>query len=106
MRHQWVTSGAQPTNICANCQSHGSCPLPNSFVSDVSPMNITGYIRRFHVTDKYIVIFIGTDEQVDLNLSELCSSVNSSVNQWIYSNFLGLEDKFIGFNGRMNPDLL
>jgi hypothetical protein len=61
-------------------------------------MNITGYIRRFHVTDEYIVTFVGTNEQVNLNSSELCSSVDSSVNQRIYSTFVGLEDKFIGFN--------
>jgi hypothetical protein len=32
------------------------------FVDDVSPMNVIVYIRRFHVTDKNIITFIGTDE--------------------------------------------
>jgi hypothetical protein len=25
-------------------------------------MNVTRYIRRFHITDEYIVTFVGTDE--------------------------------------------
>jgi hypothetical protein len=37
-------------------------PRPSTFIGDVSPMNIIGYIRRFHVTDEYIVTFIDTDE--------------------------------------------
>jgi hypothetical protein len=47
----------------------------------MSPMNTIRYIRRFHVTDKYIVTFIGTYEQVDLNLLELRLSIDSSVNR-------------------------
>jgi hypothetical protein len=35
---------------------------PGIFISDMSPMNVTRYIRRFHVTDEYIVTFVGTDE--------------------------------------------
>jgi hypothetical protein len=37
-------------------------PCPSTFIGDVSPTNIIGYIRRFHVTDEYIVTFIDTDE--------------------------------------------
>jgi hypothetical protein len=57
----------------------GRCP--STFIDDVSPMNATRYIRRFHITDEYIVTFVRTDEQVDLNWSELRSSVDSSVNR-------------------------
>jgi hypothetical protein len=73
----------------------GPGPHPSTFVGDMSPMNTIRYIRRFHVTDKYIVTFIGTYEQVDLNLLELRSSIDSSVNRWIYSMFVYLEDKFV-----------
>jgi hypothetical protein len=55
-------------------------PHPSTFIGDVSPTNTTSYIRRVHVTDEYIVTFIDTDKQVDLNSSELHSSVNSLVN--------------------------
>jgi hypothetical protein len=57
----------------------GHCP--STFIDDVSPTNTTGYIRQFHITDEYIVTFVGTDEQVDLKWSELRSSVDSSVNR-------------------------
>jgi hypothetical protein len=50
------------------------------------------------VTDEYIVTFVGTDEQVDLNSSELHSSIDSSVNQQIYTMFVGLECIFISFD--------
>jgi hypothetical protein len=39
-----------------------SAPHPGIFIGDVSPMNVTGYIHRFHVTDEYTVTFIGADE--------------------------------------------
>jgi hypothetical protein len=38
------------------------CPCPIIFVGDVSPMNVTGYIYLFHITDEYIVTFVGTNE--------------------------------------------
>jgi hypothetical protein len=44
------------------CQIHASAPRPGIFIGDVSPMNVTGYIRRFHITDECIVTFIGTDK--------------------------------------------
>jgi hypothetical protein len=37
-------------------------PRPNIFVDNVSPMNVIGYIHRFHITDECIVTFVGTDE--------------------------------------------
>jgi hypothetical protein len=37
-------------------------PTPAIFIGDVSPMNITAYIHRWHVIDEYIVTFIGIDE--------------------------------------------
>jgi hypothetical protein len=55
---------------------HLSVPWPPSQYT-----NATGYIHRFHITDEYIVTFVGNDEQVDLNSSELRSSVDLSVNQ-------------------------
>jgi hypothetical protein len=73
---------------------HLSVPWPPSQYT-----NAIGYIHRFHVTDEYIVTFIGNDEQVDLNSSELRSSVDSSVNQQIYTMFVGLEGIFIGLEG-------
>jgi hypothetical protein len=57
--HLW---GPIPTNIRAHLSDPRPGPHPIIFVGDVSPMNITGYIRRFHITDEYIVTFIGTDE--------------------------------------------
>jgi hypothetical protein len=39
-----------------------SASHPNIFVGDMLSMNVTGYIYRFHVTDEYIVTFVGTDE--------------------------------------------
>jgi hypothetical protein len=68
-------------------------------------MNATRYIHRFHVIDEYIATFIGTDEQVNLNLLKLRSSVDSSVNQRIYTMFIGLEGIFVGSDRRMNPCL-
>jgi hypothetical protein len=44
------------------CQTRALAPWTNIFVSDVSLMNVTEYIRWCHVIDEYIVIFIGTDE--------------------------------------------
>jgi hypothetical protein len=67
-----------PMNIWAHLSNP---PLPSIFIGDVSPMDVIGYIRRFHVTDEYIVTFIGTDEYLDLNLLKLYSSVDSSVNK-------------------------
>jgi hypothetical protein len=51
---------------------------PNLLVhsSVMSPTNITGYIHQFHITDEYIVTFVGTDEQVNLNSLELRMSIN------------------------------
>jgi hypothetical protein len=37
-------------------------PHPGIFIGDVSPTNVTGYIRRFHIIDEYIITFVGTDE--------------------------------------------
>jgi hypothetical protein len=52
-----IYSSVGPTyQICAPA-SH-----PDIFMSDVSLMNVTGYIRRFHVTNEYTVIFVGADE--------------------------------------------
>jgi hypothetical protein len=45
-----------------NIWVHVSDLCPGIFVDDVSPTNVTPYIRRCHVTDKYIVKFVGTDE--------------------------------------------
>jgi hypothetical protein len=85
-------------NICAICQSHGPAPHPSTFAGDMYLMNTTGYIHWFHITDEYIVTFISTDEQVDLNLSKLHSSVVLLVNRQICITFVGLEGKFIGFD--------
>jgi hypothetical protein len=54
------TSGAPPMNIWAHMSD--SCPSPDIFIGDMLPMNVTRYIRRFDVTDEYIVTFVGTDE--------------------------------------------
>jgi hypothetical protein len=43
------------SNLCPDL-----CPI--IFNGDVSPINVVGYIHRFHVTDKHIVIFIGINE--------------------------------------------
>jgi hypothetical protein len=43
-------------------QTRAPAPRTNIFVDDVSQTNVTKYIRRFHVTDEYIVVFINTDE--------------------------------------------
>jgi hypothetical protein len=56
-------------------------PRPSIFIGEVSPMNVTGYIRRFYVTDEYTVIFIGSNKYLDLNSPELYSSVDLSVNR-------------------------
>jgi hypothetical protein len=34
---------------------------PGIFIGDMSPMNINGYVRQFHVFDEYTVAFVGTD---------------------------------------------
>jgi hypothetical protein len=54
---------------------------PNIFVGDVSPMNILAYIHWFHITNEYILIFLGTREYKELYSSMLHSSVISSVNR-------------------------
>jgi hypothetical protein len=72
----------------------GSC----IFIDDVSQMNILAYIRRFHITDEYIHIFLGTKEYKELYSSVLRSSVISSVNQGIYSIFLSSIAIFINCN--------
>jgi hypothetical protein len=46
----------------STCQIRAPAPYLSIFVGDVSPMNVTGYIHRLHVTDEYIVPFVGTDE--------------------------------------------
>jgi Ni,Fe-hydrogenase I cytochrome b subunit len=38
-------------------RGEGRGQTPNIFVGDVAPMNIRTYIRRFHVTDGYIIIY-------------------------------------------------
>jgi hypothetical protein len=58
-----------------------SPPLPIMFIGHLSSINIIGYIRRLRGTDEYIVIFIGTDEEVQISSSELRSSASSSVNR-------------------------
>jgi hypothetical protein len=55
-RQPWVASG-EPT-----CQIHAPAPGAAIFISDVSPTNVTEYIHWFHVTNEYIITFIGTDE--------------------------------------------
>jgi hypothetical protein len=68
----------------------------STFIGDVLLMNATGYIHRFHATDKYIVTFVGTNEQVDLNSSHLHSLVDLLVNRRICTMFIGLEGIFVG----------
>jgi hypothetical protein len=57
--------------------------VPSIFVSDMAKMNILAYIHRFHVTDKYIIIFLRTEEYKELYLSALHSSAILLVNQGI-----------------------
>jgi hypothetical protein len=59
------------------------------------------YIHRFHITDKYTPIFLGTNEHKELYSSVLCSSMISSVNRGIYSIFLSSTAIFIGCNWQM-----
>jgi hypothetical protein len=56
------------------------------------------YIRWLRVTEKYILIFIGTEEYNPLHSSALRSSIVSSDNRRIYHIFLGYTTKFIGCN--------
>jgi hypothetical protein len=44
------------------CQIHAPAPHPSIFIGDVSPMNVTGNIHQFHITNEYTIIFISTDE--------------------------------------------
>jgi hypothetical protein len=55
-------SGAPYIRQWPTCQIRAPPLRPDIFVGDVSPMNVTGYICRFHITDKYIVTFVGTNE--------------------------------------------
>jgi hypothetical protein len=71
---------------------------PSIFIGDVSPMNILAYIDRFHITDEYILIFLGTEEYKELYSATLRSLVISSVNRGIYSIFLGFIGIFVGCN--------
>jgi hypothetical protein len=68
------------------------------FVDDVSPMNILAYTHRFHVTDEYIPIFLGTLEYKELYSSALRSLVVLSVNRGIYAIFYGDTAIFIDCN--------
>jgi hypothetical protein len=50
------------TNIWAHLLDPRPEPHPSIFIGDVSPMNVTRNIRRLHITDEYIVTFLGTNE--------------------------------------------
>jgi hypothetical protein len=39
-----------------------SGPVPRYIHRDVSPTNITPYIYRYHITNEYMIKFVGTDE--------------------------------------------
>jgi hypothetical protein len=56
---------------------------PSIFIGDVAMMNILIYIYRLHATDKYIIIFLRTEEYKELYLSALYSSAILSVNREI-----------------------
>jgi hypothetical protein len=59
------------------------------------------YIRRLHITNEYIFIFLGTDEYKELYSLALRSSVLLIVNQGVYPIFLGSTAIFVGWNRRM-----
>jgi hypothetical protein len=52
-------------------QIHALTLLPGIFISDMSPMNITPYIHQCHITNGYIVKFVGTNEYLGLRSSEI-----------------------------------
>jgi hypothetical protein len=56
------------------------------------------YIHWLRVTDKYILIFLSTEEYNSLYSLVLRSSVISSVNQGIYPIFLSYTTKFVDCN--------
>jgi hypothetical protein len=76
------------------------------FVGDVSLMNILEYIYPLHVTDEYILIFLGTEEYKELYSLALHSMVTSSVNREIYPIFLSSIAIFVGCNRRMFSSFL
>jgi hypothetical protein len=82
------------------------CQVHSIFVGDIEPMNIHAYIRRFHVTDEYIIIFLGTKKYNILYTSVLHSSTISLINRGIYSKFIGFIGKFLGCNQRMHHSFL
>jgi hypothetical protein len=48
----------------ATYQSRTPAARPITFVSHLSPTNITGYIHRLCETNEYMVMFIDTNELV------------------------------------------
>jgi hypothetical protein len=74
-----VNRGIQWTRGHGVGQGH----MPSIFIDDVEPTNIRAYIHRFHITDEYIIIFLGIDEYKVLYTLALCSSCISSINRGI-----------------------
>jgi hypothetical protein len=76
------------------------------FVGDVEPMNIWAYIRRFHITDEYTIIFLSTEEYNVLYTLALRSSAILSVSRGVYPKFLSFIGKFLSYNRRMYHSFL